>query len=164
MYWSLLGFCAACFLAALSGALFRPGAWYRQLNKPSWQPPDWLFGPVWMVLYGMIAAAGWLVWREAGFAGATLALVLYAVQLVLNALWSALFFGLRRMDLALIEVGALWLSILATLVAFWPIDRTAALLMLPYLAWVSFAAFLNYTVLRLNPSERRLLGQRPGAS
>ena len=152
MSWSLLVFCAACFAAALSGAIFRPGEWYRRLQKPSWQPPDWLFGPVWMILYGMIAAAGWLVWEAAG-AAAGLALTLYAIQLVLNAGWSALFFGMRRMDLALIEVGALWLSIAATIAAFWPISQAAAYLMLPYLAWVSFAAFLNYIVLRLNPGE-----------
>lgn len=151
MSWSLLAFCAANFVAAMSGGIFRPGAWYKSLNKPSWQPPDWLFAPVWFVLYGMIAAAGWMVWETAGWNGAMLAMTLYAVQLVLNALWSAIFFGMRRMDLALIEVAALWLSIAATIAAFWPIDTTAAYLMMPYLAWVSFAAFLNFTMVRLNP-------------
>ncbi len=155
MSWSLVAFCVACYGAAMTGGIFRPGAWYRALNKPSWQPPDWLFAPVWMVLYGMIAVSGWFVWREAGWSGAAIALIIFAVQLVLNALWSALFFGLKRMDLALIDVAALWLSVAAMMVTFWPIHQGAALLLIPYLLWVSFAAFLNYTVLRLNPAENR---------
>jgi tryptophan-rich sensory protein len=104
-----------------------------------------------MVLYGMIAVAGWLVWKQAGgFAGASVALSLWGVQLVLNAAWSGIFFGLKRMDLALIEVGALWLAILATIVAFWQISTGGALLMMPYLVWVTFAAALNYSMWSLN--------------
>lgn len=156
---SLLVFCVVSFLAAMSGGIFRPGRWYWNLNKPSWQPPDWLFAPVWMVLYGMIAVAGWLVW-EASNGSAVLAMALYGIQLVLNAGWSAIFFGMRRIDLALVEVAFLWLSIAVTMIAFWPISQTAALLLIPYLAWVSFAAFLNYTVLRLNPG----MGPTPAAA
>lgn len=147
----LLVFIALCFLTAMSGAVFMPGEWYRGLAKPSWNPPDWAFAPAWTVLYIMIAVAGWLVWREAGIAGAALPLAVYLVQLLFNAGWSAVFFGLKRPDLAFLEVIGLWLSIVATIVLFLPISRTAGLLLLPYLAWVTFAATLNFTIWRLNP-------------
>jgi translocator protein len=155
MDWSailaLAGFLGVNFAAAASGAVFRPGAWYRDLAKPSWNPPDWLFPIAWAALYLMIAIAGWLVWRKAGFSGGAFALGLYLLQLALNAGWSWLFFGLRRMDWALAECLALWLVIAATIAAFAPISATAAWLMVPYLAWVGFASFLNFTILRLNP-------------
>ncbi len=149
-YFALVGFIAACVGAALSGAIFRPGDWYERIRKPSWRPPNWLFGPAWTILYGMIAFSGWLVWREAGWAGATIPLTIYFVQLALNALWSALFFGLRRPGLALFEMALLWIGILATIVTFWPIRQDAALLLVPYLAWVSFAFALNLSIWRLN--------------
>ncbi|MDP3409852.1 TspO/MBR family protein [Bosea sp. (in: a-proteobacteria)] len=147
----LAGFVVACVVAASSGAIFKPGAWYEGLAKPWWRPPNWLFPPAWTLLYCMIAASGWLVWRKAGFAGAGLALTVYGLQLVLNAMWSGMFFGLRRMDLAFVNVSALWLSILALVVLFAPIDSLAAWLLVPYLVWVSFAACLNFTVWRMNP-------------
>lgn len=146
----LLGFIAANFAAALSGALFRPGDWYRGLAKPRWNPPDWLFGPAWAVLYTMIAVSGWLVWRDHGFAGAAAALAAYGVQLLLNAAWSAIFFGMRRPDLAFAELVVFWAAILATVVLFWPLQRMAALLLVPYLAWVTFAGVLNLTLWRMN--------------
>ncbi|MCX7372895.1 MAG: tryptophan-rich sensory protein [Alphaproteobacteria bacterium] len=142
-----LAFAALCFAAALSGALFKPGAWHAALAKPSWHPPNWLFGPAWGVLYLMIATAGWMVWNAAGF---SLPLAAWGVQLVLNAVWSWLFFGRRRPDLAFAEVLLLWLSIAACVVLFAPISATAALLMLPYLAWVAFASALNFAMWRLN--------------
>jgi translocator protein len=145
------GFIAACVAVASSGALFRPGAWYETLRKPWWRPPNWLFGPAWTVLYLMIAVSGWLVWRKAGLAGAALPLAVYALQLALNGAWSWFFFGLKRMDLALVDVAALWLSIALMIALFAPISATAAWLLVPYLGWVSFAAFLNFTMLRLNP-------------
>ena len=144
---SLLPFLAACFVAALSGAVFRPGAWYEGLAKPSWRPPNWLFGPAWTVLYICIAISGWLVWRQVGFTGA---LIVYAVQLALNAGWSACSFGLHRLDLAFGELILLWLSIAATLVMFVPISTAAALLLVPYLAWVTFAGALNFTLWQMN--------------
>jgi translocator protein len=144
-------FILACVATASSGALFRPGAWYESLRKPWWRPPNWLFGPAWTVLYLMIAASGWLVWREAGLAGAGLPLALYAVHLLINAAWSGFFFGMRRMDLALVDVALLWLSIAGMIRLFHPISTTAAWLLVPYLGWVSFAAYLNLTMLRLNP-------------
>ena len=150
----LLGFIAACFLAALTGAVFRPGDWYERLTKPSWRPPNQLFAPVWSVLYLMIAVSGWLIWRETGFVGATLPLAIYALQLVLNAAWTPLFFGLHRIDLGFFDIVLVWLSIVATIVLFYPIHSVAAMLLLPYLAWVTFAAALNFAVWRLNPSAR----------
>jgi tryptophan-rich sensory protein len=149
----LLGFIAGCFLAALTGALFRPGGWYEQLAKPSWRPPNRLFGPVWTVLYLTIAVSGWLVWREASFAGAVLPLTIYALQLVLNAAWTPLFFGLHRPDLGFFDIVLVWLSIITTIVVFYPIHAGAALLLLPYFAWVNFAAALNFAIWRLNSSS-----------
>jgi len=146
----LFGFFAANVAAALSGAFFRPGEWYRGLAKPRWNPPDWLFGPAWAVLYTMIAVAGWLVWREHGVFGAAAALAAYGVQLLLNAAWSAIFFGLRRPELAFAELVVFWVAILVTVVLFWPLQRIAALLLLPYLAWVAFAGVLNLTLWRMN--------------
>jgi tryptophan-rich sensory protein len=148
----LLGFIAACFLAALTGAAYRPGDWYERLAKPSWRPPNRLFAPVWTVLYFLIAVSGWLVWREAGFAGAALPLAIYALQLVLNAAWTPLFFGLHRPDLGFLDIVLVWLSVAATIALFYPIHASAALLLLPYFAWVTFAAALNFAVWRLNPS------------
>ena len=143
-------FIAACFLAALTGALFRPGDWYERLKKPSWRPPNRLFAPVWTILYLMIAVAGWLIWREAGIAGAGLSLAVYALQLILNAAWTPLFFGLHRPDLAFVDMVLVWVSIIATIVLFYPIHVVAALLLAPYLAWVTFASALNFAVWRLN--------------
>lgn len=150
---SLAGFCVITFIAAMSGGYFRPGQWYRELTKPSWNPPDFLFPIAWMVLYAMMAFAAWLVWREAGWPGSAVALGLWVAQLVFNALWSYFFFGMKRIDYALVDVAALWLAIVSTIAAFWPISQAAAYFMLPYLAWVSFAAFLNLTILRLNPQS-----------
>jgi translocator protein len=147
---SLAVFVVLCFAAASSGAIFKPDAWYRALAKPSWQPPDWLFAPVWTILYLMIAVAGWLVWREAG-AAAFAPLAVYVLNLVLNAGWSAIFFGMRRPDLALIQLVALWVSTLAVILLFLPIRTDAALLLAPYLAWVTFAGVLNYAIVRRNP-------------
>ncbi len=146
----LLGFIAACFFAALTGALFRPGDWYERLAKPTWRPPNRLFAPVWTVLYFTIAISGWLVWREAGFAGAALPLAIYALQLVLNAAWTPIFFGLHRPDLGFLDIVLVWLSIIVMIALFFPIHTVAALLLLPYLAWVTFAAALNFAIWRLN--------------
>jgi benzodiazapine receptor len=150
----LAGFIVACFVTATAGAAFRPGAWYERLAKPSWRPPNRLFAPVWTVLYVMIGVAGWLVWREAGFGGAQLAFTFYAAQLLLNAAWTPLFFGLHRPDLALVDIALLWLSIAATILSFAAIHTGAALLLVPYLAWVSFATALNFAIWRMNPAPR----------
>jgi translocator protein len=146
----LVAWLALCYGAAAVGAQFMPGAWYQELAKPSWTPPGWLFAPVWTILYGMMAVAAWLVWRPRGFAGAPTALSLFLVQLVLNTTWSWLFFGLQRPGLAMIDIAALWIAIASTAAAFWGPSRVAALLLIPYLAWVSFAAALNFSIWRLN--------------
>lgn len=152
--WVGLGaFIAACFAAAGIGSAFTtseiPG-WYAGLNKPSWNPPSWVFGPVWTTLYLMMAVAGWLVWRRLGLAGAAVPLTFFAVQLVLNATWSYLFFGLHRPGAAFGEIVLLWLAIVATLVSFWRVQPLAGALLAPYLAWVTFAAVLNFTIWRMN--------------
>ena len=138
---------AVCFGAAAIGSQFMPGPWYEALAKPSWNPPNWIFGPVWTVLYGMMAVAAWLVWRRHGFAGA---LALFVLQLGLNVVWSWLFFGLESPGLAVVDIAALWLAILATILAFRKLSPPAAALLVPYLMWVSFAAALNFTIWRLN--------------
>lgn len=138
------------FTAAWMGSRFMPGEWYASLVKPSWNPPNYLFGPVWTVLYALMAVAAWLVWRQAGWGGAAMALGLFVFQLGLNALWSYLFFGLHRMDLALLEIVCLWLAILATMVAFWMKNHAGGALLAPYLAWVTFASYLNYVLWSLN--------------
>jgi len=132
------------------GSQFMPGEWYASLAKPSWNPPNWIFAPVWSLLYILMGVAAWLVWRKAGFAGAPVALGLFIFQLVLNALWSYLFFGAHRPDLAFFEVVVLWLFILATMVSFWRVTTPAGALLLPYLCWVAFASALNLQVWRLN--------------
>ena len=144
------GFFGANFAAALSGAFFKPGAWYDGLRKPSWNPPNWAFPIAWTALYTMIAVAGWLVWREVGLG---FPIAVYAVQLVLNAAWSWLFFGLRRPDLAFAELVVFWLSIGATILVFAPVSALAAWLMVPYFAWVSFAGVLNWKLWQLNPAR-----------
>ena len=143
-------FILAVILVASSGVVFRPGAWYRALAKPVWTPPNWVFGPAWMLLYALIAYAGWRVWEAASPEAAALPMTVYALQLGLNAGWSAIFFGLKRPDWALAELACLWLAILANILAFFPIDPLAAGLLLPYLAWVTFAGALNLAVWRLN--------------
>lgn len=153
---SLFVFIAATFAAAMTGAFFGPGKWYAALRKPSWVPPNWAFPVVWTVLYGMIAAAGWIVWTAAAPGEATVPTALWALQLVLNALWSPVFFGMKRMDLAFVVVSAMWLAIAATIIAFWPVSWVAAALLLPYLVWVSIAAALNRSVWKLNPDAHKL--------
>ncbi|HWQ59674.1 MAG TPA: TspO/MBR family protein [Candidatus Fimivivens sp.] len=124
--------------------------WYATIAKPSWTPPSWLFGPVWTTLFALMGIASALVWEKRGLPGATLALSAYAVQLALNVLWSALFFGLKRPDLAFIEILFLLVAIVVTTILFWRIDPRAGMLLLPYIAWVSFASVLNLAVSRLS--------------
>lgn len=141
---SILLVAAVAFVASR----FAPGAWYEVLNTPSWTPPDWLFGPAWTVLYALMALAAWKVWIAVRRIDA--ALVVYGLQLALNALWSYLFFGLHRVDWALVDILALWLAIALTVLLFRRRDRLAGMLMLPYLLWVAYAAALNVAIWRLN--------------
>lgn len=146
----LFGWLLLCYGAAAFGSLFMPGEWYAQLKKPEWNPPNWIFGPVWTALYTMMAIAAWLIWRRGGFAAQRVPLGLFVLQLLLNAAWSALFFGLHNPSLAFAEIVLLWLAIIRTMVTFWKGHRVAGLLLVPYLAWVTFAAALNFTLWQLN--------------
>jgi len=149
----LLAFVAVCFAAGAIGGVatsMSVKTWYVELNKPTWNPPSWVFGPVWTVLYVMMAVAAWLVWRRTGFKGGRKPLGLFAWQLVLNAGWSWIFFGLRDPMPAFFELGALWFAIAATAVVFWKTSRVASLLLVPYLLWTTFAGVLNFVIWRLN--------------
>lgn len=147
----LVGWLAVCFAVASLGAVFPPGEWYAALRKPTWNPPGWIFGPVWTALYTMMAVGAWLVWKRGGFRAQGRPLGLFLAQLALNAAWTPLFFGLHRPGLAFMEIVLLWLTIVATLLAFRRVSLTAAWLLAPYLAWVSFAGALNFALWRLNP-------------
>ncbi len=151
-YLALAGFFVASFAAASSGAIFRPGRWYyEELIRPSWNPPAWLFAPAWTVFYTIMSIAAWLVWSEGGWSGlAGIALAVFFVHLVLNAAWSYFFFHLERPDLAFFEVIALWVGVATTLVLFWMVRPLAGALLIPYLGWVTFASYLNFTIWRLN--------------
>ncbi len=149
-YWSLAVFVLANLAAASSGAIFKPGAWYESIRKPDWRPPNWIFAPVWSVLYVMIAVSGWLVWDRAPAEALLLPMIAYGVQLLLNASWSGLFFGLRNPGLALVGLVLLWLAIAVTMILFYPISSLATWLLAPYLLWVSFAGVLNAVVWRMN--------------
>jgi tryptophan-rich sensory protein len=139
-------------VVAVAGAVLTElGAWYYNLRKPSWQPPDWLFGPAWTFIFICEAAAGVIGWHAMPTGGlAALLVLLFVVNGALNMLWSYFFFKLHRPDYAQVEVGFLWLSIVAPMVVLHSYAGLAWLLLLPYLLWVSFAAYLNYTIVRLN--------------
>lgn len=152
---ALVLFIAISFVVAGAGSLAtfqNVDGWYADADKAFWTPPNIVFGPVWTVLYLSMAVAAWLVWRRHGWQGARWALSLYGVQLVANALWSWLFFGWRLGYWAFADVVLLWLLIAATVAAFFTRHRGAALLLLPYWAWVSFATALTWTVWRANPA------------
>ena len=150
----LAGWLVACFVTGGIGAIASASAasFYGERSKPSWAPPAWLFGPVWSVLYVLMGIGAWLVWREHGFGGASAALKLFVAQLFANALWTWIFFVWQQGALSLAEIVALWLLIASTILAFWHLHRLAALLLVPYLAWVSVATALTASLWRLNPA------------
>ena len=150
----LAGWLGASFAAGGIGAVASASAaaFYGSLSQPSWAPPPWLFGPVWSVLYILIGVAAWLVWRRHGLTGASTALRLFGIQLLANALWTWLFFVWHLGAISLAEIIVLWLLIAATVSAFWRLNRLAALMLVPYLAWVSFASALTFSLWRLNPT------------
>ncbi|MBC18902.1 MAG: sensory protein TspO [Planctomycetaceae bacterium] len=144
---------AICYGAALLGNLAtmpQIPTWYSGIAKPSWTPPDWVFGPVWSLLYAMMAIAAWLIWRNEDRKKSTIPLVWFAVQLILNSFWSVLFFGMQKPSWSMVEVFFLWLAIFMTIRAFWPLSRWAASMLVPYLLWVSFASVLNVAIWQLN--------------
>lgn len=124
--------------------------WYTTINKPSFNPPSWVFAPVWTVLYVLMGIAGYLIWNQSDLPAAKIALSLYVVQLVLNTLWSILFFGIKNPGVAFFEIIILLILIIGTTVLFWRINPWAGALMIPYIMWVSFASYLNYTIWQLN--------------
>ena len=141
----------ALFLAAIGGFMTPIDGWYGNLRKPALQPPNWLFGPAWTIILGLAAWSAVVAWNAATDDAARRAvIILFATNAVCHLLWSPLFFRLRRPDWALVEVVFLWASLVALVVGLWPISPFAAKLILPYLAWVSFAAWLNWTIVRLN--------------
>ena len=149
----LVGWLVATGIAAFFGSMAsrRAGDFYAQLLRPEWSPPADLFGPVWTVLYILMAIAAWLVWRIGGFAHARAALALFLMQLVVNALWSWLFFAWQMGAAAFVDIVLMWVLVVATIAAFWRHSRLAALLLLPYLAWITFAGALNLRLWQLNP-------------
>lgn len=147
-YLSLIVFLVITTLVASVAGAFSPGEWYAGLAKPPWTPPNWLFGPVWSLIYLCIAIAGWLVWRSKGLG---IGLLFWFVQLGLNGLWSYWMFGENRIDYAMFDISAMWLAIVGFIVTSWRTSKLAALLFVPYLAWVSFAAALNFAIWQLNP-------------
>lgn len=128
------------------------GAFYQQLTVPSWGPPAWLFPPMWATLYTLMALSAWLAWRERGFARAKPALTLFLVQLAANALWSWLYFVGKMGAVSFVEIVVLWVLIVATIVAFWRIHRFAAVLLIPYLAWITLAVALTWSTWQRNPA------------
>ncbi|MCX7545797.1 TspO/MBR family protein [Marinicella gelatinilytica] len=146
--WLVISFAASAIGAVAS---IQARSFYADLSQPTWAPPGSVFGPVWTTLYALMAIAAWLVWREGGFRKHRTALLLFLVQLAVNALWSWLFFAWHLGAYAFIDIIVLWFLIVATIVTFWRVQPWAGALLIPYVLWVSFAAFLNYTVWQLNP-------------
>jgi benzodiazapine receptor len=148
----LIALAGAFLVAAIGGALTDTGSWFRALIKPTWQPPDNVFGPVWTTLYALIAASAALAWCDARNGGErTIVVSLFVVNGILNVCWSLLFFHLQRPTWALAEIVILWLSTAFLIAVLWRFSRRAALLLVPYLAWLSFASALNFEIVRLNP-------------
>ena len=150
----LILFLAACFGVAWTGAQVSPGIasseWYDQLNKPDWNPPGWLFGPVWTTLYTLMAIAAWRIWRKLGFKGGRKELSWFGTQLLLNGIWSQLFFNAQNPGLAFVEILFLLSAIVATTIYFYKEDRLAGYMMVPYILWVAFATVLNGTIWMIN--------------
>ncbi len=150
MFWLLFSiFLAACAAAGAMGAIFPPGDWYDRLEKPSWTPPNWLFPLAWTTLYVLMSIAGA---RVGALPGNGVALALWSLQIAVNALWTPVFFGLRKLKAGMVILGALWLSVAFATVALWAVDTLAGLMFVPYLVWVTVAGALNLAVIRLNPS------------
>ena len=144
-----------CFAAGAIGGMATASSvddWYSEVIKPPWNPPNWIFGPVWSILYLMMGVSAWLIWKESQFKKANLELGWFAFHLVLNVLWSVIFFGLQSPGWAAIEIVLLWISIAVSILLFFRRSKLAAIMLVPYLAWVTFAMFLNYSIWYLNRS------------
>lgn len=151
--WALIGWLVLCFAVAGVSSLFSAPSiptWYAGLVKPALNPPNWIFAPVWTILYALMAVAAWLVWKTRPSTCRPTGLRLFGVQLWFNALWSWIFFSRHQIPTALVDIVALWIAIVLTIRQFRRMSRTAAWLMVPYLAWVTFATYLNFAIWRLN--------------
>jgi tryptophan-rich sensory protein len=149
----LVGWLLACFAAAAVGAIASANAatFYSQLSRPGWAPPAWLFAPVWTLLYALMGVSVWLVWRAHPFKESRTALVLFILQLAANGLWTWIFFSWHQGPVAFVEILLLWCLIVATIASFWRLQLLAAVLLFPYLAWVTFATALTFSTWQLNP-------------
>jgi tryptophan-rich sensory protein len=147
---SLFAWLVLCLSASATAVFVSTGGWFAELRKPLWNPPSWVFGPVWTLLYIMMAVAAWLVWRKGGWKSQRLALGAFLLQWLLNALWTPFFFGMHQLGLAFGEIILLWVVLAGTTITFWQVKKSAGWLLLPYLAWVSFAMALNFSIWRLN--------------
>ncbi|MGA2668921.1 MAG: TspO/MBR family protein [Ignavibacteria bacterium] len=152
--WLSLIICVVvCLLAGIIGSFFTSKnipTWYATINKPTFKPPNWIFGPVWTVLYLMMGISLFLVWRQRDTVNISQAVMFFSIQLILNALWSFIFFGMKLLLLGFIEICLLWIFILLSIISFSGISLTASLLLIPYLLWVSYASVLNYFIFKLN--------------
>jgi len=148
---ALVGWLMLCFAASGTAVFVSTEGCYAALHKPPWNPPPWIFGPAWSLLYVVMAFAAWLVWRKGGWKRQRQALTFFLIQWLLNALWTPLFFGMHRSGLAFAEIIVLWLVLSVTLRLFWQASKFAGVLLVPYLAWITFAATLNYAIWRMNP-------------
>ncbi len=153
-FFKLIGFIVLAELAGIIGAVFTTSAiptWYATLARPEFSPPNWIFGPVWTMLYALMGIAAFLIWQK-GFSrkDVKIALSIFLVQLILNTLWSIIFFGLQNPGAAFVEIMFLWLAILATIIAFTKVSKPGAWLLVPYILWVTFAGYLNYSIWILN--------------
>lgn len=148
--WSgLVAWVALSLAAGYVGSLFSPGEWYQSLEKPDLTPPDIVFPIVWNLLYILMGVAAWCIWKSQSVFR-SMAILLFIIQLLLNVLWSYLFFGMQSPALALLEIAVLWIVLVTTLFVFYKIDKSAGFLLIPYIAWVSFAIYLNYSIFVLN--------------
>lgn len=138
------------FGASAINRFFRPGTWYQGLSKPIWNPPSWVFGVVWPLLYLSMAVALWLLWESQDHPIKRWALYAFFIQLLLNSLWSMLFFGMKQIGWAFLDILLLGIAILATLFLAWPVNRLSSYLLTPYFLWINFAAVLNFVIWRLN--------------
>ena len=149
-YYSLAMSLLICFIPSFIGVYFRPGDWYMEIIKPSWTPPGWIFGPVWTMLYICMGIALWMVWESRDKTNIKLPLIVFSIQLILNAMWSCIFFGLQNLFVSVIEIYCLLAMIMLSIILFYRIRKIAGLILIPYLLWVSFASILNFTIWSLN--------------
>lgn len=147
---ALFGWIVLCSLAGIFGAQFEPGAWYESLQKPSWTPPNWVFPVVWPILYLMMGVSAWLIWKMKEVSIGDTEFRWFYLQLLLNAIWSWIFFGRQMISTALADIFLLWIAILFTILLFWNRNRSAGLLLIPYLLWISYASALNLAIWQLN--------------